>query len=440
MLERFLTFIKKEHLFFSHQKILLTVSGGMDSVVMTSLFQEAGLQYAIAHCNFGLRGDESDGDEQFVRDLARKYNVKIFCSHFETGKYADQHKISIQMAARDLRYDWFETLCDEYSFDFFASAHHLNDSAETILFNLTKGTGISGLRGMLPKNGRRIRPLLFATHNDIAEYAAKKQLTWREDSSNSSVKYHRNLIRHKVIPLLKEINPNFEATLSSTIERLSAVETIYNKFIEESGRKLVEEKNNTVYIRIRSLLEHTEPLIILFELTEPYGFSYQQAKNILDACQGQPGKHFFSRSYMLNIDREHIIISQKLNIGNAVLEIQKPLKLINYEDFSLHMDIIDRDQVSFEEGENTAYFDNDLLQYPLAVRPWSEGDVFQPLGMKGKKKLSDFIIDRKIPLNNKKDVIVLFSKNDIIWVIGHRIDDRYKITSSTKHVLRIRKK
>ncbi len=432
-----LNFIKQQKLFQPDQEILLAVSGGVDSVAMVHLFHEAKFEFTIAHCNFQLRGKESDGDEIFVRELARELKTRIFIKSLETGDYSKEHGISIQMAARDLRRSWFDELIQQEGFDMIATAHHLNDSIETVLFNLTKGTGISGLKGILPKSGNYIRPLMFASRQMILDYALKHHLQWREDKTNSSIKYHRNLIRHKVIPELKKINPNLENTFSQSIERIAAAERLYKKSIDKVKSELLEKDGEGFYINKEKLRAISEPKLVLFELLEAFGFNYQNVKDILSSLDGQPGKSFYAHSYQIVLDREFLFIEK---INDAVFQqiiINEDINSINLPKAQLTFEKTDSKIIKFEGDKNTAFLDFERLQYPLTIRKWVEGDWFLPLGMKHKKKLSDFMIDEKIPLNLKKQVLVLVSGDKLVWVIGHRIDDRFKITPETRIAIRV---
>jgi tRNA(Ile)-lysidine synthase len=437
MLNQFLEFVNKQKLFQSEEKVLLAVSGGIDSVVMMHLFKEAKLIFGIAHCNFQLRADESDGDEAFVRALSSECNVPLFVSRFETENYASNHGISIQMAARELRREWFNELMKKEHFSKIATAHHLNDSLETAIFNLSRGTGILGLQGILPLKEGYIRPLLFASREMIHEYAKSNKLDWREDRTNSSVKYSRNLIRHHVIPELKKINPNLEFTFSQSMEKISAASRIYKNFIAKQKATLLHTENGVITIDKNDLSHTIEPEIVLFEALEEYDFNFAQVKDILAVFEGQPGKIFYSSTHQLFIDREKLIIEKKDLPKYQKRQIFEDTGSVELEKGKMTFKRFSSKQIAISTDKNVAMLDLDKLQFPLLIRTWKHGDVFYPLGMKGKKKVSDFMIDEKIPVNLKKQTLTLFSGNDLVWVVGHRIDERYKITEQTNNILRI---
>jgi tRNA(Ile)-lysidine synthase len=460
------TFIKEHQL--TNQKVLLTVSGGKDSVVLFDLFLKAKLNFGVAHCNFQLRGEESDGDEQFVSQLADNQGVNFHSIHFETKKYASEQSISTQMAARNLRYEWFEKLRVEFGYDYIATAHHLNDNIETILLNLVKGTGIAGLRGIQAINGHIIRPLLFVTREEIDNYIIENRLKWREDSSNASTDYQRNLLRHEVIPILKKINPNLEETFSRNIERFKDLEVSFQKNLSYFKAAVLREENGIAYIKIENLKYWQSATYLLEELLKEYGFNFQQVKEIEKSLTKHSGRQFHSATHILIKDREDLIISPsqsnrrtaspkgRASFDDEVL-IEKGVESIKFEGLELHLipTLLLEGEGLFNspppqkrrlsnnlpllKGEGRGeVFDLNKLTFPLRIRRWQEGDWFVPLGMKGKKKISDFLIDKKIPLHLKKVIFVLLSGDDIIWVIGHRIDDRYKLTDSTKRMLEIR--
>lgn len=438
MLETFLTFIGKQELIRPGDKILLTVSGGVDSMVMTDLFLRAGYRFSIAHCNFNLRGVEADADEALVKNFAKARDIPFYIRRFETQQFARESGISIQMAARQLRNQWFESLMELNDFDVYAVAHHLNDSLETFLFNLTKGTGIAGLHGIQLKNGHIIRPLLFATRTMIRKYAKERSLDWREDRSNASVKYHRNRIRHQVIPALKKINPNLEQTFASTLKRIGAVEDIFQSYIRNFRKQAVAQKRKELWIEIEKINNAPGAVAVLYELIRSYQFNYEQADLIIRGLPGRPGRLYYSSTHVLNIDRSHLIISPVKNRQETEgLAIDKEVREIVFGTVRLSFEVISLDDVSFETDKKIAMLDYDALHFPLLIRKWRYGDFFVPLGMRGKKKLSDFMIDEKIPVNLKTDVLVLLSEGQVAWVVNHRIDERFKVNTKTKRILKI---
>ena len=433
----FENYCKKHSLFTKNDKILLAVSGGIDSMVMLDLFKNSNLKIGIAHCNFQLRDKDSNRDELFVTNKANRLGVDCYSKKFETKMYSRENAVSIQMAARELRYAWFEELRHKQRYNLVAIAHNLDDSLETVLFNLTKGTGITGLKGIPIKTGNIIRPLLFAQKQEIINYANEKGLKWRTDISNIDNKYTRNLIRNKVIPVLKEINPKILDTFANTTEKINAVSSIFIQWIESMRNDAIENRGEDIYIAKSKILdwEIYARELILFEMIRLYGFNYNQAKNVCTSID-EIGKLFISETHHLNIDRDLIIISKIPDINTRVI-IEKGDQLIELNGSNIVMEVHDK-KINIEPDVNVAYLDLDDLVFPLVIRNWTEGDSFVPLGMKGEKKLSDFMIDEKIPLNLKSRVLVVTSAGNIVWIVGHRIDDRYKITENTSRTCRLK--
>ena len=434
MVDRFREFIMQNDLCRETDRILVAVSGGVDSTVMLDLFIKNGFSTGLAHCNFGLRNDESDSDEQFVKSLAEERNVPFFIEYFETERMASERRISIQMAARELRYDWFEEIRDAEGYNYISIGHNFNDSVETMVFNLIKGTGLKGLTGISAKTGNVIRPLLFASREEIEAYASENGLEYRTDSSNSSLKYHRNYIRHKVLPEFKQINPGFDITIKSTLDRLAGIQQFVTAWLESDKSSYLQEDGKDIYLKKEFFSKIGEPAI-LYEIIGTYGFNYDQCESIYEGINHAIGNVFYSEEFILNIDRDHLIISPKEHTEECY-EISEKDKLLITDRFNLTFQILETEPVLVPDG-HIAYLDMDKLDYPLVLRNWKKGDWFIPLGMKGKKKLSDFMIDKKIPLNLKKRILVLLSKGSIVWVAGQRIDDRFKISSKTKRILKI---
>ncbi len=441
MLKQFLDFIKKEGLFGKKGSILITVSGGVDSVVMCDLFYKAGLSFGIAHCNFKLRGAESDEDKIFVAGLAGKYKVPFYGKSFNTKPYAEKKGISIQMAARDLRYEWLKRLAAEKKYDFIATAHHLDDSIETFFINLLRGTGIAGLQGVPVKQGNIIRPLLFANKEMIRKYVEENKLTWREDSSNLTDKYLRNNIRHHLIPSLKKLNAGFEKTITKELSYFKDAGEIFKKFVDEKRKEIMRKEGKNILLSIKKLKDsgHTETL--LHELLRAYDFTPETTELIAKRMFTTAGKKFLSPSYRLIKDRDFFILSP-----HASREKEKEYSLKKdqneFKCEGLHLKIMPLNgnlSILKDKNSSTAYLDHSKLKFPLKIRKWVPGDFFHPLGMKGKKKLSDFFIDRKISIHEKESCYILESGGDIVWVIGQRIDDRYKVERSTKKILKIGK-
>jgi len=434
MLQQFHDFIEKQALCSPAGNILLAVSGGVDSVALVELFSKADYPFAIAHCNFQLRGKESDEDEKFVQELADKLGVVFFSTKFETEKFARKKGISIQMAARELRYSWFEEIRKENGFDCIAVATHRNDEIETVLLNLTRGTGIAGLHGIFPKQGKIIRPLLFATRKEIEDFAKAENTQWREDSSNTDDKYLRNKIRNQVIPVLKEINPNLEDTFSENIRHIRDVEEIFRAAIEQKRKEIVTQNENEWKIPIEKLKELKPLKTWLYELLAPFGFNESTVSGIISALDEQSGKRFFSSTHCLLKDRTKLII---FTIENQILggeiEIEKKLSEIN-DPVHLKFNIVEKSDFEMIKDKNVACLDYDKLQFPLKLRRWQNGDTFIPLGMEGKKKLSDFLIDEKISVNEKETIFVLVSGNEIAWVIDFRVSETFKVGNDTGKV------
>lgn len=436
----FENFIRGKKLFQPQNRILLAVSGGVDSVVMAHLFYQSDFNFAIAHCNFNLRGEESDQDARFVESLAQSYEVPFFVQRFDTLTIAQSLGLSTQMAARKLRYDWFQELLTLQHFDYLATAHHQNDDFETVLLNLTRGTGIAGLHGIPLQQGKIIRPLLFLSRQAIEDYAQVQQISWREDASNQENSYIRNLVRHEVIPILKKINPNLEKTWQQSAEKIQAVERLFKIQVEELGKEIIKEQADSTWIYFKKLQEIPEPSLQLFSLLEKYGFSYPQCKSMIDSLKNISGSMFESPEYQIVKDREAFILSPKIIKDLPSYTLEEYQEVLEGFDFNLRIRIIeDVETYRISRDAQVACLDFALLQFPLQIRPWQLGDWFYPLGMKHRKKLSDFFIDAKISRMAKQKAYVLCSGNEIAWLMAYRIDDRFKIKNSTKKILEIRK-
>jgi tRNA(Ile)-lysidine synthase len=421
-------FISEKSLFIREEKLILGISGGADSVCLMHVFLELGYSFELAHCNFNLRGEESDADEYFVKDLAKEHQLKVHIKQFDTMVYAAENKISTQMAARDLRYAWFEKLRIKSNAKYLAIAHHANDDVETFFINLVRGSGLKGFLGIKEKNNAIVRPLLSVSRLEIEQYLKDRGLVFREDSSNASVKYLRNKIRHELIPLLAQMNPSIQQTVKDEMRILDGVAQIYASKVEEVRNDLTQEKNGIVQLEISALLALNPLHSYLYELLSAYGFYAVEA--ISKALQGQSGKQFFSSTHQLVVDRENIFISL-LNKENEVFEItEKTISLVH--PLVINFKVIADKTIIYDN--NIAQLDVDKLKFPLTLRKWKEGDKFMPLGMKKFKKLSDFFIDSKFSIIDKQEQWLLCSGVDIVWVLGCRIDERYKLESNTKKV------
>lgn len=418
------------------KKFLLAVSGGLDSVVLMHIFQQLRLNYVIAHCNFGLRGKESDGDEEFVRSLAEKQDVLFFSTRFDTGEVAYVRKISTQMAARDLRYEWFYELLKKNKIDFLVTAHHKNDQIETFLINLLRGCGIDGLSGMKVLDGKLFRPLLDCSKEEILAHANHHQLVWREDSSNQKTDYLRNKLRLDIIPQLREIAPAFEKVMSENIRRLNETGMMYRSLTEEKIKHYLIKNDFGFQINLKELSREKTPALILFEILRDFGFNYVTAENILKDHHDRSGKKFFSGTYRAVDHRGNLLLTRLA---------PKQIEMHVLEDFtphiefpvSLKMEKIPVEKLEIHPDPKYAHLDADLLKFPLHIRRWHEGDVFKPFGMKGRKKLSDYFIDAKFSLVEKENCWLLCSADQIVWLIGYRIDDKFRVGKNTKTVLKI---
>lgn len=432
MLDRFKEIIDQRSLCTMKDRVLLAVSGGKDSMVMLNLFHQAGYSIGVAHCNFQLRGAEADSDEAFVHKVCEELKVPYYSTRFDTNNYAVSHGLSIQMAARNLRYDWFRQLVQNEKWKYLATAHHLNDNMETVLMNFVRGTGLDGLNGIPRKTGYIIRPLLDFTREEIDDYALATKLQWQEDVSNATVAYDRNFLRLEVIPKLKTLNPALEKTFARNLERVSGANELFKSGFSQLEKELIREFQNQVQVEKKRLLTLENPVPILWHLIKSYGFNYEQCEGIINSLTGEPGRKFYSPHYQLTLDRDAIIIS----------EIEQEWQVQSLEEGSneaslgsLHLKWERVMTSAFNSDSSEAVIDATRLAYPLIWRKWKSGDFFYPLGMNHRKKLSDFFIDNKLSLADKNSATVIESAGEIVWVVGYRIDERYKVDDSTKEVL-----
>jgi len=421
-------FITEKSLFEREDKLILGISGGADSVCLMHILLSLGYSFELAHCNFNLREKESDADEDFVKELAENYSLKIHIKHFNTLAYAFENKISTQMAARELRYAWFDKLLIKSDAKYTVIAHHANDDVETFFINLVRGTGLKGLLGIKVKNNSIVRPLLSVSRLEIDHFLKIRGFDFREDSSNISVKYLRNKIRHELIPLFLEMNPSILQTIKNEIKILEDVSQIYACKVKEVREALIQEKNGIVQFETAALLALNPLYSYLYELLSPYGFS--NVESISKALLGQSGKQFFSSTHQLVVDRENIFISL-LNKENEIFEITKKTKSL-VKPLEIKFKVTSNKTIIYDN--NIAQLDLEKLKFPLTLRKWKEGDKFMPLGMKKFKKLSDFFIDNKFSIINKQEQWLLCSDVDIVWLVGSRIDERYKLETNTKKV------
>ncbi|WP_046755812.1 tRNA lysidine(34) synthetase TilS [Kordia jejudonensis] len=432
MLENLKKHIAKKLPFLQQQKLLIAISGGLDSVVMAHMFHALHYNIAFAHCNFQLRDAESDGDAIFVENLAKTLQVECHTKKFDTENYANQQKVSIQMAARSLRYAWFEELATTFEYDYILTAHHADDALETFIINLSRGTGIDGLTGIPMQNGNIMRPLLPFTRIEILAYAKQHKLAWREDSSNASTKYIRNKIRHDLVPMLKELHPTFMENFQATQQHLQESKHIITASIEKFQKEVITETSEGVFsIDIKKVQDNLYPKAYLFEILRPYGFTAW--KDIVALLNGQSGKQINSKTYRLIKDRVHLLLQplhaeeniEAVEITEHARNITNPIQL-QWEEVS----------TVTTTGNSVLYVDKALLKFPLTVRKWKNGDYFYPYGMKGKKKLSKYFKDEKYSLIDKENQWLLCNEGQIVWVIGKRSDNRYKLTQPTNSIIK----
>lgn len=443
LLNRFEKYIQQEKLYQSNTQWLLAISGGVDSMVLTDLCLQSKIPIVLAHCNFQLRGEESSRDEEFVQQFATTFKIPLHIKRFDTSDYASKNKLSIQIAARELRYGWFNSLSQEEEIKmtkqklYIATAHHANDNVETVLMNFCKGTGISGLHGILSKQQNIIRPLLFATKQEIIDYAKDKKLTWIEDSSNAQDDYTRNAIRHQLIPVLQKIFPTIQQNLQHNINRFKDAEILYQQALQQWIKKLCTYKDGECHIPVNRLIPLPAAQTILFEIIRNYHFTSAQLTDVWTLTTAETGKWVQSKSHRIIKNRLWLIITSiKTEEAQHIIIDNFDKPIIYTEGILLAKNIVAK-KIDINAGNQVAYIDTAYLSFPLLLRPWAQGDYFYPLGMKKKKKLSRFFIDQKLSLSEKEKIWVLEMDKKIIWVIGYRIDDRFKITNQTKTVLKI---
>ena len=431
MLTKFQYHIEQNFAQLKDKKLLLAVSGGVDSMVLLDLFYKLRFDICIVHCNFQLRGKESDADEMLVRETCQDSYIPYFIESFDTLEFAKENKLSIQLAARKLRYDWFQEIIS-LGFDYVLTAHHLDDNVETFLINFTRGTGLEGLTGIPAQNGNIIRPLLPFSREEIENYALENKIQWREDSSNASDKYFRNKLRHNIVPTLKELNTGFLDSFQNTLHHLHQAESLVNDASKLVFEKVVEEKENQLEIHLKPLLEFQNYKAYLYQWLKEYGFSAWN--DIYDLVEAQSGKQVFSETHILLKDREKLILSERNEINKSEVfiiesiesKVNIPLKLR----FCKAVNI-------FETDSNCIFVDENKIKFPLTIRKWQEGDYFYPSGMNGKKKLSKYFKDEKYSLLDKENQWLLCSEDQIIWVIGKRADNRFINRETTQNSIKI---
>lgn len=419
------------------KKTLLAVSGGKDSMALAHLFLTNNIPHTIAHCNFRLRGSQSDEDQLFIENYCKQNNIPFHSKEFDTEKIANLEKLSIQVVARNLRYDWFNQLALQHNFDFIATAHHLNDNIETLLFNLIKGTGLKGLLGIPIQNKRIIRPLLQASATHIQAFIDKHQIVYREDSSNAKTNYSRNKLRHQVIPVLKEINPGLENTMLSNFTIFQKTAALLSDSIEKEIKTLCHSANGLLYIQKHQLSQHQHNNLILFEILQPFGFNGDQVNQIIASLEGASGKLFYSTTHRLEVGRSALILQKISQEDSSPIFIKKEDKQLSWANHIMKIERLEVSEICFTENTKVATLNADKLKFPLELRKWRTGDKFCPLGLNGKhQSLQDFFTHQKLSRTAKEKVWLLCTNDQIVWVLNYRIDERFKITADTKNAIR----
>lgn len=437
MLKQFEVNILKNDLFNKTDKLLIAFSGGVDSVVLCDLLTKAGYHFDLAHCNFQLRGTEANDDTSFCETYAKLIHAKCHTIYFNTKNYAVENKLSIQMAARELRYKWFKELISEHGYTYLLTAHHANDNAETLFVNLTRGTGIKGLQGIPEKQNNTIRPLLFATKEMIKNYAKKHNIHFREDSSNQEVKYKRNFIRHQIIPELKKLNPILEETLNTSIHYFKQSSQIVTQFCKSKFKDICEENNERLKINISLLLSEPQKETLLFEWLHPKGFKANQIEQLIIVLsdKNNVGKFFESSTHQLAVDRTYLIVKKKTNETNTTEFKINSISDTTHLPIKLVLEEIK--QTSFTNNKNELFISVTDYFFPLTLRKWKTGDKFQPFGMNGFKKLSDYFKDQKLSKFDKEAIWILESNQQIVCIVGYRMDNRFKVTNESNQILKL---
>ena len=435
MLKMFQSVLQTKFSFLKEAPILVAVSGGLDSMVLINLCQQLGLNTSLAHCNFKLRGDESDGDANFIKSYANDHNLEAFTTTFETEAYAESTKQSIQMAARQLRYDWFESLQNKHGLEYVLTAHHSDDNLETFLINLSRGTGLEGLTGIPEINGSIVRPILDFSRVEILEYATKENLKWREDSSNNKTTYLRNNLRHSIIPLLKKMNPSFMDSFKKTHNYLKETQSLLDDYILEVEDRVIESINgDQISYKINQIQSLNNPKAYLYHLLKPYGFTDWNEITLL--LEAQTGKQISSPTHRLIKNRQQLILSKLETQLPVFISIDSSQTLVEIPGHSIALKMeLTNSKVS--TSTDVIQLDFESLKFPLTLRQWNEGDYFYPTGMQGKKKLSKFFKDEKFSLIDKEKVLILCSGEQVVWVVGKRADNRFMVNDQTSKFIKI---
>ena len=439
LIDRFQDYVRSHALIDKSERVLLAVSGGVDSMVMMSLFCGSGYDVGVAHCNFQLRGEESDEDEVLVENEAKRHGIPWYNVRFDTAGEMERTGESVQVAARRLRYAWFQELCDSEGYDVIAIAHHADDSIETFFINMLRGTGLRGLTGIHKVNGRVIRPLLFASRREILDYAGSQGIPFREDSSNRSTKYLRNKIRLGLIPRIKEINPNFTNVMCGNVKRLSDAQLFISHAIERIRTEVEERRDGHIVIDPSRIDADSPREFVIYELLSTYGFKGDVVDSLVNTLRdGTSGKRFYAHDHMAYTDRGKILIAPIEEGDPCAVQVAAAADKIYAGNFILSFERLDIDDIdTLVQPDNIALLDADKLEFPLEVRRWQDGDSFVPFGMKGRKKVSDYLVDTKVSVPEKRRQFVLVSGGHIVWLIGRRIDDAYRVTGTTENVLKV---
>ena len=435
MFQAFQQYINRCALIAEGDRLILALSGGIDSMVLADLLLKTNVDFVAAHCNFHLRGEESNDDERFVREFAEKNGIQCFVKHFDTEKYAERQGVSIEMAARDLRYAWFEELRQQLGYDKIAVAHHADDQAETFFINLLRGAGLRGLKGMQPQNGVIIRPLLWSSREQVHQYAIENGIKWREDHTNAETVYLRNKIRNQLLPVFDELHPEARQGLYKSLEHLSSENELYRELLKEKLSQIIINDGNTQRLPYSAFRIPHSAFQLLFEWLRQYNFNPDQCHFIFEAMKTGIGNKYYSPTHQLVIGRNELQLSEIKSVSDEEIQIEvgqeeilSPIHLC-FSQFEKRSDFV------IDKSSNVAQLDAEKIQFPLTLRHWRHGDRFHPLGMKGSKLLSDFFVDQKFTETQKKNVFLLLSAdNQILWVVGHRIDDRFKIDNRTTTV------
>ncbi len=439
LFSRFEEYIHSHGLLAAGDKALLAVSGGVDSMVMLHLFARTKHRYGVAHCNFHLRGEEGDEDAQMVEETCRTLGVEHFNIDFDTLAEVDATGESVEMAARRLRYTWFREVCERHGYTKIVIAHHSDDSVETFFINLLRGTGLRGLTGIHTTRERVIRPLLFSTRREILDYAHENGVAFREDSSNLSRKYLRNKIRLGVIPRIREIAPAFGVTMTGNVERLTNALRFIDVQMEKIRTQITARQGESTVISLGEIDPALPRDYVVYELLRPYGFNAGVIDDLRKSlAAGRTGVRFFSPTHVACLNRDHVIVKEIREAENYHYAVPEGEHKVYTPAGMLHFELLEREDVpELHLPEEIALLDAAKIRYPLIIRTWEEGDSLVPLGMMGHKKVSDMLVDDKTALPDKERQLVVLSQGEIVWLVGRRIDERYKVSESTTHILRI---